>query len=139
MLADYEQEWLGEERFDGETGVLDGERDDGEINLTLNGGAGEVRSKILAHIDLEIGVTLATTGDESGQDIGSDRRDRAHRDPTLQSGMVAEFFGGVFDFEQDPPGAFEEDFAGFGEDGFAAETVKKFTSDLGLKIYYLLA
>jgi len=138
ILADDEQEGLGEKRFDGETGVFDRERDNGEVDLALDGGAGEVGAKILPHVDLEIGVALAAAGDESGQNIRGDRRDRAHCNAALQSGMIAEFFSGVFDFEKNPARAFEEDLAGFREDRFAAKTVKELTANLGFEIYYLL-
>jgi hypothetical protein len=53
--------------------------------------------------------------------------------------VIAEFFGGIFDLEEDATGAFEKHFAGFGEDGFAAEAVEKLTPHLVFEVYYLLA
>jgi hypothetical protein len=52
--------------------------------------------------------------------------------------VVAEFFGGVFDFEEDAASAFEENFPGFRENGLAPEAVEELTANLGLEIYYLL-
>ena len=93
-------------------------------------------AKILTHIDLQVGVTLPAPGDERGQHIGSDRRDGADGDAAFQGGVIAQFFGGIFDFEQDAAGAFEENFAGLGEDGFATEAVEE-TSASRLMICWL--
>jgi hypothetical protein len=96
-------------------------------------------AKILTHIDLQIGVTLPASGDERGQQIGSDRRDGTDGDAAFQGGVIAQFFGGIFDFEQDAAGAFEENFAGLGEDGFATEAVEELSTDLGFQVDDLLA
>ena len=95
-------------------------------------------AKILAHIDLEIGIPLATTSDQRREQIGRDGGNGPDRDSALQGRVVAQFFGGVFDFKQDAAGAFEKNFTGFGQHGFAAQAVKKLPADLGFQVYYLL-
>ena len=96
-------------------------------------------AKIFAHIDLEIGIPLATTGDQRGEQVGCDGGNGPDRDSALQGWMIAQFFGGVFDFKKDAAGAFEENFTGFGQHGLAAQAVEEFSSDLGFQVYYLLA
>ena len=53
--------------------------------------------------------------------------------------MIAEFLGGVLDFEEDPAGAFEERVAGFGQDRPSPESVEKLVADLAFQIQDLLA
>jgi len=61
-----------------------------------------------------------------GEQIGGERGDGADGDFALQRRAVVDLAGGVVDFEEDPAGAFEEDGAGLGEHGFAAESVEEF-------------
>ncbi len=139
VLGHDKEKRFGEERHDGEPDVLDGQGHDGEVDLALDRGPGEMGAEILTHIDLQIGVTLPAPGDERGQQIGSDGRDGADGDAAFQGGVIAQFFGGIFDFEQNAAGAFEENFAGLGEDCFATEAVEELSSDFGFQVDYLLA
>jgi hypothetical protein len=90
--------------------------------------------KIFAGVDEEVWVLGAALGNQRGDEVGHDRGHGAHCDPTIKRGVIAELFGGVFDFEEDAAGSFEERGSGLSEHGFAAEAVEKLVTDLAFKI-----
>ena len=98
----------------------------------------EIVAEVLSYIDLYMRKAFSAQGEQRGQKIGCQRRDRADGDFSFELGVVADLLGCVIDLEQDLAGTFPQSRASLGEHSPATQTMKKLVPEFVFKINNLL-
>ncbi len=117
---------------------LDGQGDNGQIDLSLQDGAEQILFKIFLDIDLKVWIALLAPDDQGRQEKRSQGRNRPDGDPALQRRRIAHLLSGRFDFEKDSLGPIEKNRPGFGEHRAASKSVEKLVPELLFQIHNLL-